>query len=277
MTLPTTITGPPDAPPVLFLHGFMGAASDWDATADALSDTFRCIAVDLPGHGAAVGLPEEAYTFDGTLAAIAATLDDLGIARCRLVGYSMGARLALAFALRFPERVTRLVLESGSPGLRTEEERADRRATDEERAQRIEADFERFVGEWYRMDLFASLKYHPELRAELVAKRKRNIPAEVARSLRGAGTGQQPSFWGDPSASSGQALERLAVPTLALAGGRDRKYADLAFAMAVAGPPVMPAIVPSGHIVHAEQPDLFVALVRDFLRDTTPEPQPALT
>jgi 2-succinyl-6-hydroxy-2,4-cyclohexadiene-1-carboxylate synthase len=269
MTLPTTITGPLDAPPVLFLHGFMGAASDWDATAEVLTDTFRCVAVDLPGHGAAVGLPEEVYTFGGTLAAIAATLDDLGIARCRVVGYSMGARFALGFALRFPERVTRLVLESGSPGLRTEEERAARRATDEERARQIEADFERFVGDWYRMELFASLKHHPALRAELVAKRRRNIPAEVARSLRGAGTGQQPSLWAD--------LGHLAVPTLALAGGRDRKYADLAFAMAVAGPPVMPAVVPAGHIVHAEQPDLFQALVRDFLRDATPEPQPALT
>lgn len=269
MTLPATITGPPDAPPVLFLHGFMGAASDWDAAAAALADTFRCVAVDLPGHGAAVGLPEEAYTFGGTLDALAATLDDLGIARCRVVGYSMGARLALAFALRFPERVARLVLESGSPGLRTEEARADRRATDEQRARQIEADVERFVGEWYRMELFASLKYHPEVRAALVAKRRRNIPAEVARSLRGAGTGQQPSLWTD--------LERLAVPTLALAGGRDRKYADLAFAMAVAGPPVMPAVVPAGHIVHAERPDLFIALVRDFLRDPVSDVQPALT
>ncbi len=269
MTLPATITGPPDAPPVLFLHGFLGAASDWDATADALADAFRCVAVDLPGHGAAVGLPAAAYTFEGTLAAIADTLDELGIARCRVVGYSMGARLALGFALTYPGRVTRLVLESGSPGLKTDEERAARRATDEERARQIEADFERFVGEWYRMDLFASLKHHPELRADLVAKRRRNIPSEVARSLRGAGTGRQPSFWAD--------LDRLAVPTLAVAGGRDRKYADLAFAMAVAGPPVLPAVVPAGHIVHAERPDLFQALVRDFLRDPVPYVQPALT
>lgn len=269
MTLPTTITGPAGAPPVLFLHGFLGAASDWDATAEALADAFRCVAVDLPGHGEAVGLPEAAYTFEGTLDALAATLDGLGIERCRVVGYSMGARLALGFALTYPERVTRLVLESGSPGLRTEEERAARRATDEERARQIEADFEQFIDEWYRMDLFASLKHHPELRAALVAKRRRNIPAEVARSLRGAGTGRQPSFWAD--------LDRLAVPTLALAGGRDRKYADLAFAMAVAGPPVMPAVVPAGHIVHAEQPDLFTALVRDFLRDPVSDAQPALT
>lgn len=269
MTLPCTLTGPLDAPPVLFLHGFMGAASDWDETAAALADTFRCIAVDLPGHGEAVGLPDEVYTFVGTLDAIAATLDELGVERCRVVGYSMGARLALGFALRVPGRIARLVLESGSPGLRAEAERAERRVLDEQRARQIEADFERFVGEWYRMELFASLKHHPELRAALVAKRQRNLPAEVARSLRGAGTGQQPSLWAE--------LDRLAVPTLALAGGRDRKYADLAFAMAVAGPPAMPVVVPAGHMVHAERPDLFSALVRDFLRDPVSDAQSVLT
>ncbi len=260
MTLHSTITGPLDAPPVLFLHGFMGAASDWDEPASVLAPAFRCITVDLPGHGASVGLEEEAYTFDGTLAALAGTLDELGVARCRVVGYSMGARLALAFALRHPDRVTRLVLESGSPGLRTEKERTARRALDEERAQQIEADLERFVAGWYRMDLFASLKRHPDLRDALVAKRRRNLSDEVARSLRGSGTGQQPSFWPD--------LEGLAVPTLAVAGGRDRKYADLAFAMSVAGPPVMPLVVPAGHLVHAEQPDLFVALIRSFLAES---------
>ena len=268
MMLSATISGPPDAPAVLLLHGFLGAASDWDEVAAALADGFRCIAVDLPGHGESVGLGDEAYTFEGTLAALADTLDGLGVARCRVVGYSMGARLALGLALRMPERVARLVLESGSPGLKTDEERAARRILDEERARRIEADFERFVGEWYRMDLFTSLKHHPALRAALVAKRRRNLPAEVARSLRGAGTGRQPSLWAD--------IERLAVPTLAVAGGRDRKYADLAFAMAVAGPPVMPVVVPAGHIVHAERPDLFTALVRDFFREPVSDAQPVL-
>lgn len=268
MTLHTTITGPPDAPAVLLLHGFLGAASDWDETAAALADDFRCIAVDLPGHGESVALGDEAYTFEGTLAAIADTLDGLGVARCRVVGYSMGARLALGFALRAPERVARLVLESGSPGLKTDEERAARRALDEQRAEWIERDLDGFLDRWYRMDLFASLKHHSDLRAALVAKRRRNIPAEAARSLRGAGTGRQPSLWAD--------LERLAAPTLAVAGGRDRKYTDLAFEMAVAGPPVMPVVVPAGHIVHAERPDLFTALIRDFLRDPVSDAQPVL-
>ncbi|MEP0547703.1 MAG: 2-succinyl-6-hydroxy-2,4-cyclohexadiene-1-carboxylate synthase [Rhodothermales bacterium] len=268
-TLPHTITGPAEAPAVLLLHGFIGAADDWHAVAADLSDAFRCIAVDLPGHGEAVDLPDEAYTAEGTTATLMATLDALGVERCHVVGYSMGGRLALYLALRHPERCARLVLESASPGLRREAERAERRALDEDRAVAIERDFLRFLDTWYRMPLFASLKDHPDVRAAIIERRRRNRPDEIARSLRGFGTGQQPSLWED--------LPRLAIPTLAVAGSRDRKYADLAFEMAVAGPPVMPLVVRTGHTVHAEQPALFAALVRDFIRDPVPHPQPALT
>lgn len=267
--LPYTITGPDAAPAVLLLHGFMGAADDWDAVAAVLGEDFRCLAVDLPGHGEAVGLPDEAYTVEGTLAALTETLDVLGVRRCYVVGYSMGGRLALLFALRHPERCIRLVLESASPGLRTEAERAERRAIDETRAAAVVQDFERFVEQWYRMALFASLKDHPELRAAMLAKRRRNRPDEIARSLRGFGTGQQPSLWED--------LAGLAVPALAVAGSRDRKYADLAFEMAVVGPPVMPMVVRTGHTVHAEQPALFADIVRDFFREPVTTGQPALT
>jgi 2-succinyl-6-hydroxy-2,4-cyclohexadiene-1-carboxylate synthase len=268
MMLPHAITGSTDAPALLLLHGFMGAADDWESVTAHLADDFRCIAVDLPGHGDAVGLPDEAYTVEGTLAALVETLDALGAQVCHVVGYSMGGRLALLFALRHPERCARLVLESASPGLKTDAERAERRALDATRAADIEADFEGFLQRWYRMELFASLKDHPELRAAMVARRRRNRPEEVARSLRGFGTGQQPSLWED--------LTALAVPTLAVAGSRDRTYADLAFEMAVVGPPLMPLVVRTGHTVHAEQPALFADLVRDFFRDPISSRQPAL-
>ena len=267
--LPHTITGPADGAAVLLLHGFMGAADDWNVIVAALSDTFRCIAVDLPGHGEAVDLPEEVYTVEGTTAALLATLDALGVARCHVVGYSMGGRLALYVALRHPERCGRLVLESASPGLRTEAERGERRKIDEDRARAVVEDLGRFLEQWYRMPLFASLKDHPEVRAAMMERRRRNRPHEIARSLRGFGTGQQPSLWDE--------LAHLAVPTLAVAGSRDRKFADLAFEMAVVGPPVMPLVVQTGHTVHAEQPTLFAALVRDFFRDPVSHPQPALT
>ncbi|MEM1044194.1 MAG: 2-succinyl-6-hydroxy-2,4-cyclohexadiene-1-carboxylate synthase [Bacteroidota bacterium] len=266
MTLPHSITGPAGAPVVLFLHGFMGNGRDWSAVVDRLAGDVRCLTVDLPGHGGAVGLTEAAYTFPETAAALAGTLDALGIGRCRVVGYSLGGRLALYFALRHPGRCTRLVLESASPGLRTPAERAERRRIDAWRAETLAGDFEGFLDRWSRMPIFRSLG--DDARAAFVAARLGNDPAELARSLRGSGTGQQPSLW--------EALGDLTVPTLAVAGAADPKFADLAFAMSVAGPTVIPMLVSAGHTVHAEQPRLFAALVRDFLRDPVSDLHPVL-
>ncbi len=266
MTLPHTITGPPEAPVVLFLHGFMGNSSDWDEIIDQLAGEVRCLAVDLPGHGEAVGLDDEAYTFEGTAAALVDTLDVLGIQRCRVVGYSMGGRLALYVALRYPERCGRLVLESASPGLRTADERAERRRLDDWRAEALEADFDGFLDRWVQLPIFASLG--DDERAAFIEQRRRNDPTELAQSLRGSGTGQQPSLWSD--------LDHLTVPTLAVAGTADPKFADLAFAMSVAGPTIIPMLVSAGHTVHTEQPRLFAALVRDFLRDPVSHLQPVL-
>lgn len=261
-----TVTGPPDAPPIVLLHGFLGAAADWAEVAETLADAFRCVAVDLPGHGGSVDLPSEAYTFDGALAALAATLDDLGIERARMVGYSMGGRLALGFALAYPERVPRLVLESASPGLRTPAERAGRRAEDEARAREIERDFDGFLRQWYHQPVFASLAARPKLRGAMEAARRENRPDEIARALRGLGTGRQPALWDD--------LERLAMPTYALAGDLDPKYAQLADEMAAFGPPVMPLVIAgAGHTVHAEQPRLFARVLRAFFADALLMPQ----
>ena len=73
-----------------------------------------------------------------------------------------------------------------------------------------------------------------------------------------------------------EALGDLTVTTLAVAGAAAPKFADLAFAMSVAGPTVIPMLVSAGHTVHAEQPRLFAALVRDFLRDPVSDLHPVL-
>ncbi len=247
-------------PPVLFLHGFMGASADWNEVADALADTFFCIAVDLSGHGRSLHVAPEAYTMHGTADAVVRTLDTLQLPRCALVGYSMGGRLALYLALHHPERFTRLVLESASPGLETPEARAERRALDEKRAQQLEtSDLGVFMREWYRQPLFASLDRHPGLRERMIEARLGNDAAGLARSLRGIGTGRQPSLW--------ERLQRLRVSTCAVAGALDTKYVDLARQMAACAERVDVRIVPeAGHNVHAEQPQAFISSLIHWLQ-----------
>jgi 2-succinyl-6-hydroxy-2,4-cyclohexadiene-1-carboxylate synthase len=134
--------GAPKGPALCFLHGFMGAAADWAPIGRGLQGEFQCVTIDLPGHGQSLNPPEEAYSVAGATEAVVEVLNAEGIDSCTLVGYSMGGRVALSLALRHPDRVHRLVLESASPGLRTEPERAERRDVDAERAARIEEDLE---------------------------------------------------------------------------------------------------------------------------------------
>lgn len=245
-----TTAGSPDQPAVLFLHGFMGRGADWTPIIEAVQDRVYCIAVDLPGHGASVDRPDDAYTMATTAQQLARVLDAEGIPRCRVVGYSMGGRTALYFALTHPGRCERLLLESASPGLRTEAERAARRHIDRQRAERIVSDFDSFLHDWYRMPLFASLAQHG-LVDEMIQRRRHNRPDELVKSLRGMGTGAQPSLW--------ERIPSLRISTRALTGALDDKYVRITRGMTALTPRIQSILVPgAGHTVHAERPDAFI-------------------
>ncbi|HZY66327.1 MAG TPA: 2-succinyl-6-hydroxy-2,4-cyclohexadiene-1-carboxylate synthase [Rubrobacteraceae bacterium] len=252
-------SGDVERPAILFLHGFMGSSGDWKAVAAALEEQFYCVAVDLPGHGASVGLPPESYTVEGATRSLVDLLDELAIERAVAVGYSMGGRLALFLALRYPERCAGLFLESASPGLESTAERTARRKSDEEKARRLESEnFERFLRDWYRQPLFASLARHEELLQQTIEARRRNEPRELARSLRGMGIGSQPSLWGE--------LAGLRLPTLAVAGALDGKYVGVSRCMATLSPKLRATVVPgAGHNVRVELTKEYITLLRGFL------------
>lgn len=253
-------TGDPSNPAVLFLHGFMGSNCDWHDVIGGLTDDFFCIAVDLPGHGHSVNLQgDEHYTMAGAAGLVAHVLDEIGIGEAHVVGYSMGGRLALYFALHYPERCRDTVIESASPGLRHETDRAARREVDETRARRLETqEYAMFLEEWYRMPMFASLERHEGLLERLITARMRNSPNELARSLRMMGTGSQPSLWAE--------LEDVEVSVLAIAGALDGKYVEIAERMSVLTPRIRTAIISNaGHDVHAERPTIYLDLIREYL------------
>jgi len=253
------VSGNRELPNVLFLHGFMGSSADWRGVKDAIGDRAFCVVPDLPGHGASVGLAPEAYTMEGTAQAVIRTLDEIEARRPVVVGYSMGGRLALYLALRHPERCAGLFLESASPGIESAGEREARKDADEDKAKRLEyGDFETFLEDWYGQPLFAPLALDEGLLRRTIEARRRNDPWELARSLRGMGTGSQPSLW--------EALESLAVPALAVTGELDGKYAGISSRMASVCAKVEPVVVPGvGHNVHDEAPAQYVALLGRFL------------
>jgi 2-succinyl-6-hydroxy-2,4-cyclohexadiene-1-carboxylate synthase len=186
-------------------------------------------------------------------------LDDLKIEQANLVGYSMGGRVALYLATHYQERFRKVVNESSSAGLKDKAEREARQIEDERRAKRLEtSSFEEFLRDWYAQPLFSSVSSRPELFEDLVSMRLSGSPAELAKSLRLMGTGRMEPLW--------DLLGTLTIPTVCMAGELDPKFAALARQMAVAIPNCHAMIIPyAGHIVHFEQPDIYIARVHSFL------------
>jgi 2-succinyl-6-hydroxy-2,4-cyclohexadiene-1-carboxylate synthase len=105
-------TGPPDAPPVVFLHGWACSAFAWrHLVGPIVAHGYRTVALDLRGHGLSDRPADPAkYTRAAMVAHCVETLDVLGVARAPVVAHSMGGAVAMALAMAQPERVTRLAL-----------------------------------------------------------------------------------------------------------------------------------------------------------------------
>ncbi len=247
--------------PLLLLHGFTGTGATWEPFLPVLAGRYRTIAPDLLGHGEtdAPGDPQR-YRMERCAADLLALLDILGAARCHVVGYSMGGRVALHLALAAPERVRALVLVGASPGIADPVERAARIRQDEALADFIEREgTAAFVARWEPLPLFATQARLPEeVRARIRAQRLTQRPEGLANSLRGMGAGAQ-----EPLV---ERLGELTMPCLLLAGELDDKYRGLVREMADRIPYAETAIVPgAGHAVHVEQPEAFAAHVTAFL------------
>ncbi len=252
------IRGEEGAPPLLLLHGFTGRSDNWVELTALLGGDYRCISVDLIGHGEtdAPNSPLR-YAMPAAAADLVALLDHLGLARVHLYGYSMGGRLALYTALHYAQRFESLTLESASPGLRTEDERAARRAQDDFLAESIVRDgVGAFVDRWEALPLFASqANVDLHKRAMLRESRLGNRVQGLANSLRGMGTGVQPPLW--------DALHELGLPTRLIVGALDTKFTVINGAMQAVMPGSRLHIVrDAGHSVHFERPVAVAALLR---------------
>jgi len=105
-------------PPLLFLHGGALTAHTWDLCCLALRDAFHCIALDQRGHGDTDWAPDADYSIAAQREDVSGFVDELGLDRFALVGMSMGAINALAFAIHYPQRLSHLVLIDAGPEVR---------------------------------------------------------------------------------------------------------------------------------------------------------------
>lgn len=244
--------------PLLLLHGFSGAVSTWAAIIEELADDFQLVAIDLLGHGASDAPPElPNYRMESAAADIIDLLGQLGLEKPKLLGYSMGGRLALFLALHYPGQIRSLILESASPGLADERAQSQRRRHDNELADKVEArGIAWFVDYWERLPLWASQSEEQIERQR--SQRLANNPLGLANCLRAMGTGAQPNLW--------RTLSSLALPTCLIVGERDAKFRQINQAMRAAMPKARLSIIPAaGHNTHLENPAAFCRELRSFI------------
>lgn len=247
-------------PAVLLLHGFTGSADTWAPHLDAL-EALTTLRIDFLGHGASDAPSDpRRYGTEACIDDVLALLDRLDIPRFAVAGYSMGGRVAMRLALRAPERVWALVLESTSPGIHKATERQARVRQDAMLAARIRKEGVRaFVDHWESIPLFSSQSLLPEkTRQALRSQRLKNTAEGLANSLQGLGAGTQAPVL--------QFLRNLHLPVLLLAGELDARYCMLAEEMAAVLPRNRLLVVPgAGHAVHLERRPAFDEAVAGFL------------
>ena len=232
----------PDAatsPSAILLHGFMGAAEDWNAVAAGLAGTGRrIVAVDLPAHGgtAFVGDPAEGFTIEAVADAVARLVarettneEEKKAPAPAVIGYSLGARVALRAAAAHPDVFRGVASIGGSGGIRDEGARDARANRDDALAAALrDGGVFAFARSWYRQGLFRTLVAHPRWRDGVMARRRSGGDAEaLAAMLSAASPGRQAVVAGEALA----AAARVGGVTL-LAGAEDAKFVETARAMA---------------------------------------------
>ncbi|MCF7979459.1 MAG: alpha/beta fold hydrolase [Chromatiaceae bacterium] len=236
-----------DQPPrSLLLHGFTGLAEDWCACWPC---TEPALAIDLPGHGGSIA-PEGA--FDDALRRLLVALPD---SIDRIVGYSLGGRLALGLLRLVPERFDQAMILSAHPGLIEPDERESRRLADQRWISLLEQKgLEAFVDAWQQLPLFATQAgLPPACLAQQRARRLSQCATALAASLRVHGLAEMPPMQ--------EAIGDYPGELDWVAGSQDRRFSALAREVAAWRPATRLHLLPGvGHNLLLEAPEQLQAL-----------------
>ena len=250
--------GNPQNSCIVFLHGFLGTSADWDTIIPHFEKDYFCIAVDLPGHGQTNADDDFSYSINDTSKALIQFLSEICKKSFVLVGYSMGGRLGLYTALTKSQSISKLILESCSPGIESKEDRAKRVTSDQKWADKLlNLPPKQFLDEWYSQSIFESLRKNKNF-AEMMEKRAHYNPASTSKSLMGKSQGVQSPLW--------DKLHKLATPVLLISGEYDKKYVSLMERMNKKIQNCSFSIIKSaGHNTHFERSERFITAIKEFL------------
>lgn len=250
-----------DGEPLVFLHGLGGTRGSWNPQLAHFAATRHCVAWDMPGYGASTG--ESALTYERIADRLIELLDHLELESVDVVGLSFGGMHALHTALRYPERIRRMVLADTSPAFGM-----DGTSPEAWKAERLDAmDAGETPGSIAPavLDAIVGSPLDPDTRADLIDAFGR-IPVDGFRA----------AVECLPHNDIRHRLHTIAAPALVVVGELDEET-PVSYAQALAeGLSDAELVVLSGvgHLSPSEDPDRFNRHVEEFL-DTTSTDQGA--
>lgn len=236
------VTGPVEAPPIVFVHGAMMGRSVWRPQIEALSGRYRCISVDQPGHGS---LRQRSFTLDVAVANVLEAIDREGGGRAVLVGLSLGGYVSMTLAGRYPERVRGLVIAG---------------------ATREPIGLSRLGFHAYSW----SLRLVPERVVRPIALTwfRLRYGAVVASAITAGGHFSKGGSRAVRQLVGGRFRARLRAyggPILAINGATDVVFRFGAERFLAGVPNVIYRVIPrAGHLSNVDKPEVFTALIDDF-------------
>jgi 3-oxoadipate enol-lactonase/4-carboxymuconolactone decarboxylase len=244
------LSGPADAPVVVFAHSIGATMHMWDAQIAAFAGRYRCLRYDTRGHGGSETVAAPA-TVDDLADDMAGLLDALGIARAHVVGLSLGGMTGQAFALRHPDRLDRLALVATSAEM-------DKSAWRERIATVLRDGYAPFVDgvmvpRWFTPGFAAA---HPEVVAGFKARMMANDAAGYAACANVIATLDLPGR-----------IAAIKAPTIIIVGADD-PATPVAMSERIRSlvPQAEMVVIPNAaHIVAVEQPDLVNFYLGAFL------------
>ena len=242
--------------PIVYLHGFAGSADGFAHIAPHLNR--EVFAIDLLGHSG-TDSPENPnrYILDEQLKDLRSIFESLALKHFVLLGYSMGGRLAMRYALQNRNQISALILESSSTGIKDPAERKDRIKRDNQLASRILHNKNEFFAAWNRLPLFSSPDDAPkEPKNRLNKIQLEQNPVGLANNLIGFGAGTLMPV----------SAKELDVPVMVITGGLDHKYTEMWKTECLSIKSAKHIVIEgAGHRVHLDRPVAYIQHINNSL------------
>jgi 2-succinyl-6-hydroxy-2,4-cyclohexadiene-1-carboxylate synthase len=245
-----------DGPPTLFVHGIFAGRALWRENIEPLRTVCSPVVVELYGHGRSPSpAGADRYPSAAYVAEFERIRAQLGVERWWLVGHSLGAALTLRYSLEQPDRVTGQVFTNSMSGLADEQWQARMAIDADQHAKQIA----RGGLEGVRaspVNPARARRITPAVRDALAADEELLDPVGIANTVR----------WTAAAASVRSRLAAIRVPTMLIAGDREKAFIPHRDFVAQNLPGVVVENVSCGHSPNAERPADFNRLVEQFVR-----------